>query len=243
MKRPLQQLALPFSIDPESLETIFNSAHRELKPRTPLPKIKVAFFPFAGINHTARLNNGELNIRVSDLFDAAPPDVCQALAMILLGKLYRKKADPGYQRTYRRFVLSNEVQERARLARRHRGRRARVTPAQGRHFDLDSVFQTINARYFGGQLEKPCLSWSTKRSRHILGSYDATHQTIFISRLFDSARVPPFVVEYVMFHEMLHVRHHTRVRDCRLLVHTAEFRQDEKRFAQYAEAKDWLKQI
>src|SRR5262245_36807351 len=238
-----QQLALPFLIPQENFKTIFCSVHRQLKPRTPVPQINVEFFPFAGINHTARLNEGCLKVRVSDLFEEAPEEVKQALAVILLAKLYGKKIDSSIHRTYRAFVLRSEIQERARVARSDRGRGTRTTHARGRHFDLDELFDRINRTYFGGGLTKPRLSWSTKRSRHILGRYDATYQTIFISRVFDAPRVPAHVIEYVMYHEMLHIKHNTRVEDCRVLVHTPEFRSEERRFAHYETAKRWLAQI
>ena len=237
------QLQLPFLIPQRNLASIFSSVHRELKPRTPAPQIQVEFFPFAGINHTARLNEGRLKVRVSDLFEEAPDEVHRALAYILLAKLYRKKIDASIHRTYRAFILRHEIQERARLARTDRGRGIRATHAQGRHFDLELLFERLNAQYFGGTLDKPMVSWSAKRSRYILGRYDASHHTIFISRIFDSPRIPSYVIEYVLYHEMLHLKHHTRVKDCRLVVHTPEFKQEERRFAEYEGAKQWLKQV
>src|SRR5262245_57252062 len=128
----IRQLKLPFSVPRENVENIFLLAHRELKPRTPVPLIQVEFFPFAGINHTARLNDGRLKIRVSDLFEEAPSDVHRAVAFILLAKLYGKKVDAAMHRTYRSFVLRSEIQERARDVRHHRGRGVRLTLAQGR---------------------------------------------------------------------------------------------------------------
>jgi predicted metal-dependent hydrolase len=77
----------------------------------------------------------------------------------------------------------------------------------------------------------------------VLGRFDITHNTIFLSRLFDSPSVPLYVAEYVLFHEMLHVKHQSRVQDSRLMVHTPEFKEEEKRFARYADAKLWLKRI
>jgi hypothetical protein len=237
------QLELPFLTPLEQFESIFTSAHLELKPRTPVPSIRVEFFPFAGINHTARLNQGRLSIRISDLFEDAPLDVGYALAVILLSKLYRKNIEPTVHRTYRAYILRQDIQERARLARTDRGRGAAVSHSRGRHFDLDLIFNRLNAEYFEGALDKPAISWSARKSRYILGRYDSTHHTIFITRLFDSERVPDYVVDYVMYHEMLHVRHHTRVTDCRLIVHTPEFKQEERLFAKFKEAKDWLKTL
>jgi hypothetical protein len=226
-----------------NLESIFHNAHRQLRPRTPVPEISVKFFPFAGLNHTARLHEGHLTIRVSDIFLDAPFDVYHSLALILLAKLYRKKIDAEYHRMYRLFILRGEIQQRVRDV---RSTRSRVNPAlgsPGKHVRLDAIFDRLNEQYFDGCLDKPGLSWSVRRARYILGRYDSTHHTIFISRLFDSPDVPAYVIEYVMFHEMLHIKHQSRIQACRVVVHTPEFRTEEQTFEHYQEAKIWLKRI
>ena len=225
----------------ESLDSIFSTAHRELRPRTPIPEIKVEFFPFEDLNHTARPNEGRLTVRVSDIFTDAPLEVYHALALILLAKLYRKKIDTTHQNTYRSFILSTEIQERARAVRSERCRVTAARGSRGRHVDLEELFHRLNERYFAGTLDKPRLSWSARKSRFVLGRYDATHHTIFVSRLFDAPSVPVYVIEYVMFHEMLHVKHQSRVRDSRIIVHTPEFKMEERNFPHYQEAKLWLK--
>jgi predicted metal-dependent hydrolase len=227
--------------DFSSLILTFRVAFQQLKPRTPVPEMSAEFFPFAGLNHTVRLREEKLLIRVSDLFVDAPDQVIHSLALILLGKLYRRKIEPTHARTYRAFALSSDIQERARQSRRERGR----LPVQrtGRCRDLDSSFDRLNAQYFDGELNRPVLSWSAKPSRHTLGRYDATRHAIFISRYLDSFQVPEYVLDYVLFHEMLHVKHQSRVEDCRLLVHTREFRSSERRFHAYEAAKTWLRRI
>jgi predicted metal-dependent hydrolase len=225
------------------LELIFKTAHREIRPRTPIPEIRIEFFPFAGLNHTARLQENRLKVRVSDIFKDAPAEVYRSLALILLARLYRKKIDSSYHRTYRTFILTEDIQERARIARTDRCRLTQTRGSLGRHMDLNQMFDVLNEQYFANALTKPRLSWTARKARYVLGRYDTTHHTIFISRVFDSPEVPPYVVQYVMFHEMLHVKHQTRVRDSRLIVHTPEFKTEEKQFLQYREAKLWLEQI
>jgi hypothetical protein len=44
-----------------------------------------------------------------------------------------------------------------------------------------------------------------------------------------------------MFHEMLHVKHQSRVYDSRIFVHTPEFKTEERTFQHFQEAKRWLK--
>ena len=227
----------------EELESIFRTAHRELRPRTPIPEIKIEFFPFAGLNHTARLHQDRLSIRVSDLFRDAPIDIYRSLALILLAKLYRKKIDDSHHRTYRTFILSEEIQQRARDARHERRRVTRISGPRGHHMDLQEIFDRINEEYFGGSLTVSRLSWSAKRTRYVLGRYDVASNTIFISRFFDSPDVPLEVTEYIMFHEMLHLKHQSRVEDSRLVVHTPEFKAEEKQFSRYEEARLWLKRI
>jgi hypothetical protein len=225
-----------------TLEEIFVSAHRELRPRTEVPEITIEFFPFAGLNHTARLRENRLRIRVSDIFTDAPSTVYHSLALILLSKLYRKRIDTAHHRAYRTFILEDHIQSRAQDARNRRGRQMRIRGSQGRFVNLETMFDRLNAQYFAGSIPKPRLSWSLKRSRCILGRFDITHNTIFISRIFDSPEIPSCVCEYVLYHEMLHVRHQSRAHNSRLIVHTPEFRAEEKRFLQYRNAKLWLKQ-
>ncbi len=227
----------------ENLESIFKAAHRELRPRTPIPEIKIDFFPFAGLNHTARLHGNRLIIRVSDIFTNAPAEVYRSLALILLAKLYRKKINPSYHRIYRMFVLTDNIQERARTARNDRCRLSRPRGSEGRHIDLGPIFDRLNEQYFDGSLPRPHLSWSAKKSRYVLGRFDTTHNTIFISCVFDSPDVPRYAADYVMFHEMLHLKHQSRVHDSRMIVHTPEFKAEEKQFLQYREAKLWLRSM
>ena len=225
------------------LELIFATVHRQLRPRTPIPEIKIEFFPFVGLNHTARLHHNRLAVRVSDLFRDAPPEVYRSLAFILLAKLYRKTVDAFYHRIYRSFILTPDIQERARAARTERSRRVCIVSGRGRHVDLEPLFYRLNQEYFGGTLSQPQLSWSMKKSRYILGRYDSTNNVIFISRIFDAQNVPTYVVEYILFHEMLHLKHRSRIEDCRMIVHTREFKDDEKTFRDYQKAKLFLKQI
>ena len=225
------------------LAAIFRSAHAQLKPRSPVPDMHVEFFPYAGLSHSARFRNERLFIRVSDLLCDAPQHILQALALILLGKVYRRRVDEAHRAAYRGFILGVSIQERARTARTSRGRGPRPLVTRGRCRDLDEHFDRLNAGYFGNGLARPRLTWSATPSRHVLGRYDAAHDTVFISRIFDSAAVPEFVLDYVLYHELLHIQHPSRARDCRRVTHTPEFRTAERQFREYEKASEWLQKL
>ena len=77
----------------ESPEEIYARVFRELRPRTPLPGLRVEFCQFANADSFIKLRDGRLEVRMSDLLSGAPAPVMEALAHILLGKLYRKTGD------------------------------------------------------------------------------------------------------------------------------------------------------
>jgi hypothetical protein len=222
------------------LETAFRRVHRQLKPRAPVPVLKLEYFPSVAANHSAVLEGGTLRLRISDLFDDAPPEVLEALAGILLSRLYRRKVDLRHQQCYREYTLSPQMLDRSREVRRQRGRRGPRPGPRGRVYDLDQLFGELNARYFGGRLKRPELSWTRQTTRSVLGSYEFDDDVIWISRTLDSERVPGHVVRYILFHEMLHKKHGSRVEGSREIVHPPEFRQEERAFPHFHRANRWL---
>ena len=90
---------------------------------------------------------------------------------------------------------------------------------------------------------RPQLGWSRGISRTMLGHFDPAHNAIVISRIFDQPRVPALALDYVMYHEMLHLLHPVDHAGVRRRVHTREFREAEKKFPRVMEAKAILKTL
>jgi hypothetical protein len=226
----------------EGLVELFHEEHRQLRPGALPPELKIEFFAFANINNTIRLRQGRLLVRLSDLLEGAPESVVRAIAHILLAKMYRKKIDRGQAARYRKYVGSQEVVGKAHLVRQVRGRK-RLNSPRGKVYDLDAVFEDLNLRFFHGLLGRPRMSWSPTKTRRILGHYDPAHNAIVISRIFDHPAVPRYAVEYIVYHEMLHLKHPVRLRGSRRCVHPAEFQAEEKLFPELDAANAFLKRI
>ncbi len=226
----------------DSLLPLLHEMYRELRPRAPIPEFDLQFYPFANINNTIRLTGGRMKVRLSDLLEGAPEPVLKAIVHILLAKIYRKPIDAGHTSRYRRYISSHSMLEKAQQVRQLRGRK-RLESAQGTYYDLDEVFDTLNVRFFYGLLGRPQMSWSAEKARRLLGHYDPAHNAIIISKVFDQARVPRLAVEYIVYHEMLHLKHPVRMRGSRRCVHGKEFREDEKAFPQIDEARLFLKTL
>jgi predicted metal-dependent hydrolase len=221
---------------------IFHETYRELRPRAPMPAMQVRFYPFANINNTIRLRQGELKIRLSDLLEGAPESILQAIAHILLAKLYRKQIEPLHATRYRRYTNSRELTEKAHLVRQMRGRK-NLHGTQGSVYDLEEIFEDLNRRFFFGLMARPQLTWSNTHSRRRLGHYDPAHNAIVISKIFDHAGVPRYAIEYLLYHEMLHLKHPVKLRGSRRCVHGMEFQAEEKLFPQLGQALTFLKQL
>jgi predicted metal-dependent hydrolase len=222
------------------LDEIFSAAYKDRRPHTPIPRIHIRFYPFVSINNTIRLREGELYVRLSDLLESAPDSILHAIAHILLAKLYRKPIDRAHSARYRRYIASHDVSAKARLVRQLRGRK-HIHSARGHHYHLEELFEDLNRRFFHGLMGRPQLTWSRDHARSRLGHYDPAHNAIVISRVFDHPRVPRYVVEYILFHEMLHLKHPVKLRGSRRCVHSKEFLEEEKLFPELAHAKKFLR--
>ncbi len=224
------------------LSRLFQQSYRELRPWAQMPAFDVRFYPFVNINNTIRMRQGKLLVRLSDLLAGAPDAVLRAILHILLAKIYRKEIEPAEAARYRRYIASHDLTARAHVVRQVRGRK-RLNGARGHTYDLHEVFDDLNRRFFHGLLGRPQMSWSSERARNNLGHYDPAHNTIVVSRAFDDPEVPRYALEYLVYHEMLHLKHPVRLRGNRRCFHSDEFQAEEKLFPHLEEAKSFLKRL
>lgn len=222
-----------------SIRNFYEEAFRSLDKKRGVPEIDVQFYPYIGINHTIRVRDGKVFVRIGEICRDMPAPGQQGLAFILVSKLLRKKVPPQAREVYSSYIKSAEIRERAAENKRVRGRKV-VSGHRGEVYDLDKVFEILNRRYFRGKLAKPVLTWSARKTYRILGHHDATHQTVVVSKSLDSEDVPRYVIEYILYHEMLHIHHPTVHHNGRRYNHTPAFRADERKFEYFHEAERWI---
>lgn len=207
-----------------------------------MPEFRVEFYAFANVNNTIRLREDVIHVRISDLLEGSPDTVIEAIAHILLAKIYRKPILPLHSTRYRRYVSSHDMTAKAHLLRQARGRK-HISSARGFIYDLDQIFEDLNQRFFYGLLARPQMTWSRIHARNSLAHYDPAHNAIVVSRVFDHPQVPRYTVEYIVYHEMLHLKHPVKLRGSRRCVHGPEFQAEEKLFPELEDAKLFLKRL
>jgi len=137
-----------------------------------------------------------LRLRVHHLFLGAPDPVVEALAA------YAGRTDAQASEVLEAYAHAHS--ERVRRERRP-GKPLRT---RGRCFDLQAIYARLNASWFDGRVQVD-VGWARKpggtrrRSIHV-GGYDARLREIRIHPALDRPHVPAFVVDYLVFHAMLH---------------------------------------
>ena len=116
---------------------------------------------------------------------------------------------------------------------------------EGRHFDLQAIFDRINARYFGNRLRSYTITWGRRRRKRpasyiVFGSIQEEDRIIRIHPLLDREFVPRWYVDYVVYHEMLHAfvpdKHDA---EGRRIIHHEGFLKRERKFRHYQAAIAW----
>lgn len=226
----------------ESNEEIFARVYGEISHGRKLAAVECQVRPYCTTMGRLKLSGDCLEVRLGDLIAGAPATVREALAWILVSKLFRRKTPPHWLLHYRQFMMRRDVRRQRQTVLQVRGRKY-ISGPQGERHNLDEMFDRLRDRYFDPLMAKPQLGWSRGESRTLLGHFDSAHNAIVLSRRLDRADVPELVVEYVLFHEMLHLKYPVEHRGSRRRVHTSAFKEAEKQFEGLADVRVWLRQL
>ena len=176
-------------------------------------------------------------VRLHRMFDQAPERVWHALVA------YLRHEDATAPRTLRAYIRQ---QHPLLVGAQPPLERTPLLQPRGRYFDLAAIYQDLNQGYFCNRVQAD-ITWSRRplqrqRSSIRFGSYQERDRLIRIHRLLDQAFVPRYVVENVVFHEMLHQVVPRQYRHGRWYVHSPEFRYQERRFPYHQQAEQWQRQ-
>lgn len=108
-----------------------------------------------------------------------------------------------------------------------------IPSSSGHAHNLDESFERVNAAYFAGGIPKPRLHWNRVLTARKFGHYESARDTVMLSVSLDDPTVPEQVVDYVMYHELLHKRHGVKLTNGRRLAHTSAFRKEDQSFKGY----------
>lgn len=115
---------------------------------------------------------------------------------------------------------------------------------KGHVYNLQKIFDALNQEYFSNQL-KLYITWFGKhtlkaRNRLTFGLYHDPLKLIKINRILDTPSIPSYLIEYVIYHEMVHHVCPSYYENGIHRVHTREFKERELKFKHFHLAQKWL---
>ncbi len=187
----------------------------------------------------ASRDHRELDVRMSAFFGEAPPEVRAAVARWLRVGRRAKRAAELLDGWIAQSVVNLPPPT----------HRTLKLCAAGRHHDLAAL--ALELAEGGDWLPEldpwPRITWgrstgSRPRYSLQLGSYVTAENLIRIHPVLDRDWVPAWFVRYVLFHELLHAAVPPAKQGRRTLHHGAEFRRQERAYADFARAQAWQEQ-
>lgn len=95
---------------------------------------------------------------------------------------------------------------------------------------LEESFKRVNEKYFYGMLDQPNLRWG-QDSFSKLGCYEYGANMVTISNIFSGEdKQAQELLDYIMYHELLHKKHKFHTKGGRSYHHTKHFKEKEKKF-------------
>ena len=177
---------------------------------------------FKGYNANVKLYGKKVVFNLSRNWKPISKDIKMGLLQELMGRLFRdKKTTPNID-LYHIFLKKVHI----------------AVPKTKKDAMLGESFSRVNREFFSGMMEMPNLEWNSSATK--LGSYDYGSDTITISRMLEDDQE---IMDYVMYHEMLHKKHKFSSKKGRLYHHTREFKSSERAFPNSAEIEIRMKYL
>lgn len=162
-----------------------------------------------GYNARIRMTQSRIEVQASRQWEEVSPEIQKGLVQMLLARLFKVKKKTINMDLYHNFIRSLP----------------KVAPKRYTHPILEDSFKRVNERFFGGLMQQPNLRLGKGINR--LGTYEYATDTIKIT---EYLLEHPHLMDYVMYHEMLHKKHQYKEGVQRTQHHSAQFREDEAKF-------------
>lgn len=178
---------------------------------------------------------GTARLSLHRMFLEAPQPVTEALAN------YLKSKTRVVPKTVR-FFIEEKLQT---LDYSHTIKKKNLL-TQGSVYNLEEIFERLNHEYFNNSLDLS-ITWfgrsqSRNRSKVVLGLYYSPLKLIKIHRLLDTPWIPDYLIDYVVYHEMVHhVCPSYYNAKGKHQIHSPEFKSREQEFRHFELAQNWIR--
>lgn len=192
---------------------LIEESFRQLYPGEKNSRIFVLNYTnrFKPYNANVKYRNNVYTFNLSRKWWNVSKEIQIGLVQELMVKIFKDKRQTTNMHLYNLFIKNLHIS----------------IPKTKTHPALEESFNRNNEKFFFGMLEKPNLEWGGFSTRK-LGCYEYASDTITISQIFRYA--DPVLMDYVMYHEMLHKKYKFDSKNGRNHHHTTHFKGMEAAF-------------
>ena len=216
------------------LSTSFSEAGKEYG----YDSVTAEFCEFREFKVKWRRSCGWAEFEVSDYAADAPPEVIKGLAKTIFGRISRQTRTE-YPEEMMEWITSDEFIKKKQPLYLSRSRNLTRSPA-GEHRDLEGSYQRLIDMGLVTRDENISLTWTKQPITKRIGNCSVLMKVVIISSVFDTPHIPELVIDYVLYHELIHL---DRGFDPFGQLHGTDFRVLEHLYPMHAEAKEWLKRL
>ena len=173
---------------------------------------------FKGYNANVKKTYNNIQFNLSKEWRKIGEEVKIGLIQHLMNKIFNTKVRTQNQELYDIFLKKVHIAV----------KKDKIDPV------LEESFNRVNEKYFYGLIETPNLIWG-RDSTTKLGSYDYGSDTISVSSIFRNSSSD--LLDYIMYHEILHKKHKFSTKNGRSYHHTRQFNKDERKFQDFTEVE------
>ena len=201
--------------------------------------ILAEFAPYKEFKSTWRRSGRSVQFQISDYLSGADRAVLEDFADSLYYRISRNSRRSIYTPRLKAWLQSREFLSRNQPLYLERSRNISLDH-QGRVYDLQDAYLSLRDQGLVCDCPTAVFNWTVRGNRMRVGYCSVLMQVIAVSSILDSSKVPSFVSEYVLYHELLHIQDGLRT-DGRH--HDKEFHEKEQRHPRWKESEQWLRRL
>lgn len=219
--------------------TVLGDSFREAGRDYGFEDIEASYAKYKEFKSTWHKCGKDITFQISDYLNGARPEVLGDFARSLYDRISHRTARCQYSPCLRSYLESEEFVRRNQPLYVRRSRNMSRS-ATGRHYDLQETYRSLVARGLVPPSDDASLNWTVSGNRMRVGYCSVLMRVVAISSLLDNEKVPSYVHEYVLYHELLHLEDGLSI-DGRH--HTPDFKRRERKHPMWQESEEWLRKL
>jgi hypothetical protein len=202
-------------------------------------QVSAAFHPYKEFKATWQRTGDRAEFLITDYMDKADPSLLDDFANCLFKRVGSKHRGEIYSPRMKDWLQSSDFVRWNRPIYLKRSRNL-AHSHEGASYDLSCSYKRLMVSGLIDDLPDHYLTWTKKPNVQRMGYCSVLMRVIAISSALDSPKVPEFVTDYVLYHELLHLEDGLKAIGSH---HDQQFRMREREYPQWRDAESWLKKV